>query len=97
MPKLPKVPKGWRSGAVHWHIQKRKRPIAYSSQATSDIITTLMGDLTIKELRERITYDEEAKAVLDEYIKHGFGDWVCKEHFDKWVMRHSHIPKSLCR
>lgn len=78
---------------VQWHVPKRKRPIAYSTKATSDIITTLMEDLTIKELRERITYDVEVKQVLDEYIKRGYGDWRCKEHFSKWDMRHAYIDK----
>lgn len=76
---------------VQWHVPTRKRPIAYSTKATSDIITTLMGDLTIKELRERITYDVEAKQVLDEYIKRGFGDWICREHFQRYDMRHAYI------
>ena len=76
---------------VQWHVPKRKRPIAYSTKATSDIITTLMGNLTIKELRERITYDVEVKQVLDEYIKRGFGDWLCREHFQKWDRRHAYI------
>jgi hypothetical protein len=41
----------------------------------------MMGDLTIRELRAQIIYDTEAQEVLDEYIKRGFGDWICKEHF----------------
>jgi hypothetical protein len=37
--------------------------------------------ITIAELRERIIYDTEAQKVLDEYIKQGFGDWVCRGHW----------------
>ena len=38
------------------------------------------GD-TVKEIRDKIHYDVEAKKVLDEYIRRGFGDWIAKDHF----------------
>lgn len=76
-----KPPKGWYSDDTHWHCPGRKKPIAYSTRCASDLITAMMGDLTIRELRAQIIYDTEAQKVLDEYIKRGFGDWICKEHF----------------
>ena len=76
-----KPPKGWYSDAVDWGCPGREKPIAYSTRCASDLITAMMGDFTIKELREQIIYDTEAQKVLDEYIKRGFGDWICKEHF----------------
>ena len=82
MPKIPKPPKGWYSADVHWHCPGRKKPIAYSTVATSVLIVALSKDGdTVKELREKIVYDREAQKVLDEYIKRGFGDWIAKEHF----------------
>lgn len=82
MPKYQKTPKGWLSADVHWHCPGRKKPIAYSTVATSVLIVALSKDGdTVKELREKIVYDREAQKVLDEYIKRGFGDWIAKEHF----------------
>lgn len=86
MPKYPKTPKGWHSGAVHWHVPKKKKPIAYSTKATNDLICELAKDgCTVKELREKINYDGDGKKVLDEYIKRGYGDWIAKEHFSDWL------------
>ena len=64
-------------GDVHWHIPDRKRPIAYSTKATSDLIVALSIDnKTIKEV-----YDREAKAVLSEYIRRGYGDSIASNFF----------------
>ena len=79
---MPKTPKGWYSANVHWHCPGRKKPIAYSTVATSILIVELAKDGgTVKELRDSINYDVEARKVLDEYIKRGFGGWIAKEHF----------------
>ena len=47
-------------------------------------INEIMEDgMTILELRRRLDdfiRDEEAEKVLDEYIKRGFGNWICKGH-----------------
>lgn len=82
MPKMPKTPKGWYSADAQWHCPGRKRPIAYSTMATSLSIVEMAKDGgTVKELRDKMIYDREAQMVLDEYIKRGFGDWIAKEHF----------------
>lgn len=83
--KRPKPPKGWDSADVDWSCPGRKRPIAYSTKACSDLICEWAKDGdTVKELRKKIIYDTEAQKVLDEYIKRGFGDWIAKEHFRGW-------------
>jgi hypothetical protein len=77
-----KPPKGWASDDVDWVCPGRKKPIAYSTTCCRDIINAFMEDgITIAELRERIIYDTEAQKVLDEYIKRGFGNWICKGHY----------------
>lgn len=69
-------------GDVHWHIPGRKRPIAYSTKATSDLIVALSTDnKTIKEVYDSINYDQEARAVLSEYIKRGYGNSVASNFF----------------
>ena len=81
-----KTPKGWQSADVYWHIPKKKKPIAYSTVAVNDLIVELAKDgCTVKELQEKINYNAEAKKVLDEYIKRGFGDWIAREHFNDWL------------
>ena len=45
MPKLPRTPKGWYSADVYWYCPGRKRPIAYSTMATSGIIKTAVKPL----------------------------------------------------
>ena len=68
---------------VAWNVPKRKTPIAYSTIATRDAINCVAenGD-TMLEVRHkfgRLICDAEAIAVLDEYIRRGFGDWVYKD------------------
>ena len=82
MPKYPKTPKGWYSADVYWYCPGRKRAIAYSTKAAMDLIVALSKEGgTVKEIRDKIHYDVEAKKVLDEYIRRGFGDWIAKDHF----------------
>lgn len=87
MPKLPKTPKGWLSRDVEWYFiekEKRARKIAYSTHATSNLIVVLAKknpQATIKELRRMITYDREAKKVLQAYIDAGKGDETASERF----------------
>lgn len=82
MPKYPKVPKGWISTDTYWYCPGRKKPIAYSTTAVNDLICELAKDgYSVKELREKIIYDNEARKVLDEYIKRGFGDRIAKVFF----------------
>lgn len=69
-------------GDVRWTIPNRKTPIAWSTVATSNLITALMEpNDTIASLRQKIYYDVEAKAVLDAYIEKGYGNQIAKEWF----------------
>ena len=62
---------------VEWCIPKRKTPIAYSTIATRDAINCVAenGDtlLEVSQKFDHLNYDAEAIAVLDEYIRRGFG------------------------
>jgi hypothetical protein len=82
IPKLPKTPKGWYSTDVKWYIPKQKSPIAYSTVATMDLIVLLSEEgLTIKEIFDKIMFDDEGKKVLSEYIKRGYGNTIAKSFF----------------
>lgn len=91
MSKYPKPLKGWCSCDIKWHSLKKSRYarrgkiLACSTKATSDLIVTVLKDempwATIKELKELITFDEEAKKVLQAYIDAGQGDEYAIEHF----------------
>ena len=71
-----------RRGDVEWDIPGRKRPIAYSTLAASHLIALLAEQGgTITEVRDRIIYDREAKAVLQAYIDKGYGGQVASEWF----------------
>lgn len=82
MPKLPKTPKGWYSGDVHWTVPNRKKPIAYSTTAASDLIVLLSQEHeTIQEVHDAINFDQEAQKVLQVYIDAGHGGQIAKEWF----------------
>lgn len=90
MPKLPKPPKGWYSRDVEWHsikksrVAKRGKILAYSTQATSDLIVMLAEDnpkATIREIQQMINFDGEAEKVLQAYIDKGWGEAIAHEHF----------------
>lgn len=72
-------------GDVLWNIPKVKtnsKPIAYSTTATSDIIAVLAEDgCTIKQLKNKINYDEEAKDIIQKYIDLGHGELIAKDYF----------------
>ena len=69
-------------GDVHWHIPGKKKPIAYSTKATSDLIGLLAEDFeTIQDVYDAVMYDQEAKAVLQKYIDLGYGNEVAREWF----------------
>lgn len=63
-------------GDVSWYCERYKRPIAYSTRYASDLIELLFHDgyETPNEIIERITYDREAKRVMQAYIDKGCGD-----------------------
>ena len=75
----------WPATDVQWTLPGDiKNPIAYSTVATSDLIDALADDnptATIKELRDKINYDEDAKKVLQQYIDAGYGDQIANEWF----------------
>lgn len=76
------MPKRRDKGDVAWMIPKRKRPIAYSTRATSDIIAILSEmHNTINDVRAAIVCSEEAKMVLDAYISRGYGTQIAREWF----------------
>lgn len=59
-------------GDVEWYLPNRKRPFAYSTVATSDLITILYEEL--KDLRlvySAINYDDEAKTIIKHYLDNG--------------------------
>ena len=71
-------------GDVEWRIPGRKKPIAYSTKAVSDLIALLAIEYggTIREIQERIVYDHEAKGVLQTYVDHGCGGQIAAEWFN---------------
>ena len=65
------------SADVLWYDGKHKKPIAKSTKAASDLIALLCNDCgykTPREVLQNITYDVEAKAVMQAYIDKGLGD-----------------------
>lgn len=69
-------------GDVSWTVPKRKRPIAYSTKAVSDLIVVLAQEYeTIADVYNAINYDIEAKAVLQKYIDLGYGNQIAREWF----------------
>lgn len=72
-------------GEVMWCKPKSKissKPIAYSTKAVSDLIVLLAEDgCTIKELKEKINYDEEARGIIQKYIDLGCENLIAKDYF----------------
>ena len=69
-------------GDVHWKIPNKKKPIAYSTVATSNLIGLLSQKFeTIQDVYDAITYDVEAKEVLQKYIDLGYGNEIAKKWF----------------
>lgn len=80
---MPKYPKKLK--AVEYFVPGRKRRIAGSTTATGGFLTIIHQDnptATISQIRELITDETkfiicpEAVAVLDAYIKFGYGDYI---------------------
>lgn len=75
----------WSATDVQWTLPNDvKHPIAYSTKATSDLIEALSDEnptATISEIRGLVTYDQDAKKVLQQYIDAGYGDQVASEWF----------------
>ena len=75
----------WAAHDVEWRVPGKKTPIAYSTVAASDLIEALVEDnptATISEILGKVTYDEEAKKVLQQYIDAGYGNQVANEWFN---------------
>lgn len=76
-----------RKGDVEWYSHKgrRKRPLSYSTKATSDFLVIVHQQnpfFTIKQLKELLgdrtkwIYNPDADMILNAYIKAGEGDIV---------------------
>ena len=71
-----------RKGDVHWFVPNKKKPIAYSTVAASDLIGLLAEDFeTIQDVYDAINYDEEAKEILQKYIDLGYGNEIARNWF----------------
>ena len=69
-------------GDVHWYIPNKKKPIAYSTVATSDLIGLLAEDFgTIQDVYDAVTYDVEAKEILQKYIDLVYGNEIARQWF----------------
>lgn len=69
-------------GDVHWYIPGKKKPIAYSTVATSDLIGLVAEDFeTIQDVYNAVMYDQEAKAIMQIYIDLGYGNQIAREWF----------------
>ena len=71
-------------GDVVYILPGKKRPIAYSTIAASNLISALAQDMpnaTIQEVHDAINYDIEAKNVLKIYIEKGYGSVIAKTFF----------------
>ena len=73
---------GKSKGDVSYTVPNKKKPIAYSTVATSDLIVVLAQDYeTITDVYNAINYDQDAKDVLQKYIDLGYGDIIAREWF----------------
>lgn len=71
-----------RKGDVSWTVPNKKKPIAYSTVATSNLIGLLSQECeTISDVYDAITYDVEAKDVLKKYIDFGYGNEIARQWF----------------
>lgn len=69
-------------GNVEWTVPNKKKPIAWSTTATSDLIVALSQNYeTIADVYNAINYDEDAKEILQKYIDLGYGNVIAKEWF----------------
>lgn len=67
---------------VQYYVPGKKRPIAYSSKSTSDLIGILSEIFySIKDVQRAIFYDPTAKDILQIYIDKGYGDTIASDFF----------------
>ena len=69
-------------GDVHWTVPNKKKPIAYSTVATSHLIGLLSQECeAIQDVYNAVIYDVEAKEILQKYIDLGYGNEIAKQWF----------------
>ena len=67
---------------VQWYVPNKKRPIAYSTEATSDLIAGLSWQYeTIYDVYNAVNYDVDAKEILQKYIDLGYGNEIARNWF----------------
>lgn len=59
-------------GDVEWYLPNSKRPFAYSTKATSDLIAVLYEQYQdLRVVYNQINYDDEAKTIVKKFIDNG--------------------------
>ena len=74
----------WASHDVEWYTDSQKKPIAYSTVATRDLITALAEEnpnSTVEELKDLINYDIDAKEIVQQYVEAGYGNDIAEDVF----------------
>ena len=69
-------------GDVEWYAPNKKKPIAWSTTATSDLIVALAQENeTITDVCNAVNYDLDAELILQQYIDLGYGNEIAREWF----------------
>lgn len=59
-------------GDVEWYLPNSKRPFAYSTKVTSDLIAVLYEQYQdLRVVYNQINYDDEAKTIVKKFIDNG--------------------------
>lgn len=67
---------------VAYYLTNKKRPIAYSSKSTSDLIGLLSEIFySISDVQRAIFFDQKAKDILQIYIDKGYADTTSSDFF----------------
>lgn len=67
-------------GDVAWFLPDKKKPFAYSTKATNDLIVVLSeSNQTTKDVYNAINYDEDAKKILKHFIDNGYGNYIFRD------------------
>ena len=67
-------------GDVSWYLPNERKAFAYSTIATSDLITTLSEEYsTVQDVYNAINYDYEAKEILNYFIQNGYGNYLLRD------------------
>lgn len=84
----------WTAHDVEWTVPGKKKPIAYSTTATSDSIGVMADehpDASISDLVQYFHYGPDEKKVLQQYINAGYGSQNAREWFS-YDARHGVRP-----